>query len=356
MIKVLFVTEKLQSYRIPIFEIIGSKENIDLTVAHSGKALICRTTKFTEAIIDERHFWKFSYHGRAFITYCEKFDVVVCMAYIQKISFIELLLRKNRKCKVIFWGIGVNASQSASFDAPTWKNRIRYFLARRSDASIFYSDYARNKHLGVGVPQEKLFVMPNTVEVLDIKEEVERDCLLFVGTLNRSKKIFELLSAYKDAVRVQSDIPVLNVIGAGRDFDEAAQWVSKNDLEKRIKLLGPVYDESELSRYFSRAILCISPGQAGLSVLKSMGYGVPFVTNRSAITGGERLNISHKINGLLFSSYDELTEIIIGAHSNRAEYLAMGKAALEYYRSERTPEIMADGFIQAVNYVTRTSQ
>jgi glycosyltransferase involved in cell wall biosynthesis len=87
-----------------------------------------------------------------------------------------------------------------------------------------------------------------------------------------------------------------------------------------------------------------------------MGYGVPFVTNKNAITGGERLNISHKINGLFFSSYDELTEIIIGAHSNRAEYLAMGKAALEYYRSERTPEIMADGFIQAVNYVTRTSQ
>lgn len=47
--------------------------------------------------------------------------------------------------------------------------------------------------------------------------------------------------------------------------------------------MGGVYNDEELVSYFEKAIICIFPDQAGLSVLKSIGYGVPYVMHKDAI-------------------------------------------------------------------------
>lgn len=98
-------------------------------------------------------------------------------------------------------------------------------------------------------------------------------------------------------------------------------------------------------------IVCISPDQAGLSVLKSFGYGVPFVTHRDAITGGERLNIENGVNGVLFDSFDEITEIIKDCAERPECYMEMGKSAKKYYDENRTVRQMVNGFLEAIEFV-----
>jgi glycosyltransferase involved in cell wall biosynthesis len=342
----------LQSYRIPIFDIIGSSENIDLTIAHSSKKSDYQGNNFEELIIPFKKLGPLTYYGNEFKDLVDRFDVVVCMFYLFNLSFLKLAFFKRRP-KLIFWGIGVRASYNAKFDSPTIMNQLRYLLARKSDAMLFYSEYAKQKYMKHGIAGKKLFVMPNTVEVLATdNQKGKRDKILFIGSLYKQKKIFELLESYKQAVlQFEGEPKKLHIVGGGDEFENIKDWITENNLEESVVLHGAIFEEERLSELFSTSCACISPGQAGLSVLKSFGYGVPFITHKDAITGGERLNIVNKVNGVLFNDYSELGGIILDVFINPTLYIEMGAKAKQFYDTERTPVQMADGFLKAVNFV-----
>lgn len=293
-----------------------------------------------------------TYYEDDFAALCAEYDVVVMMFYVQNLSFIRRALSNSFTTKYIFWGIGVRASQKHEFDSPTFINHFRYFLASKADAMIFYTDYARNKYISKSLPSEKLFVMPNTVFVRDMDlSAYEKKHLLFVGTLNKSKKIFELLDCYDQAKAKNPNLPKLEIVGGGVDHEGVKEWVAEKGYSDQIMVHGPIYDEETLSELFVGALACISPGQAGLSVLKSFGYGVPFITTKNAVTGGERLNIDDGKNGLLYGDSADLEGIILDIAVNREKYIEMGSNARSFYMQERSPENMAKGFIDAVSYV-----
>jgi len=352
-IKVLFITSKLQHYRIPILNIIAQDSKIDLTVAHSGEMIGQTNFLFKEITFHEKKIGPLTFHEKKMQEFCNSFDVVVAMFYLQKISLMKLLFEKKRKYKLIYWGIGVKASQNSKFDSPTVLNYLRFYVAQKSDAMIFYTNYATKKYISKGVKKDKIFVMNNTVQVLESDIIADKHRILFVGTLNRSKKIFELLESYLEAYKVNNNLPVLDIVGGGVDYEITKEWVERNKLKENITLYGPVYDEVLIMKFFKNALACISPGQAGLSVLTSFGYGVPFITSQNAITGGERLNIENNFNGILYDNKDVLKLIILDIANNPQKYIEMGKNAQNYYIQKRTPNMMAQGFIDSVNYVVK---
>jgi glycosyltransferase involved in cell wall biosynthesis len=103
---------------------------------------------------------------------------------------------------------------------------------------------------------------------------------------------------------------------------------------------------------FQKTLACISPLQGGLSVLESMGYGVPYITDANAITGGEAFNIVDGKTGLRVNnmSIDKLKDIILDISSNKQKYIEMGNNAYKHYWSCRKPEDMAQGVIDAIEY------
>ena len=90
-----------------------------------------------------------------------------------------------------------------------------------------------------------------------------------------------------------------------------------------------------------------------MTVLESMGYGVPFVSSKNAITGGELLNVHNGIDGVVMESENDLIEVVRDIANNPDKYIAMGKLAKEFYDSNRTPKHMAQGFWDAIQYVTK---
>jgi len=172
-----------------------------------------------------------------------------------------------------------------------------------------------------------------------------------MGTLYKLKGFPVLLEAYKQANKQNPDIPILNIVGGGVEYDNIKAWIEKEGLQEKIFLVGPVYDNERKREYFQRAYACISPKQAGLSVLEAMGYGVPFVTMHDAITGGERLNIHDGIDGVLMKQENELCDILLDIAKTPSKYEQMGRNAYEYYWTERKPERMAQGLADAVEYL-----
>ena len=81
-----------------------------------------------------------------------------------------------------------------------------------------------------------------------------------------------------------------------------------------------------------------------------MGYGVPFVTKRDAITGGEIFHIHNGEDGYLYDSDDQLTMIMKDAIDNPQKYVDMGIKAKIYYENNASINHMAEGAIQAFEY------
>ena len=148
-------------------------------------------------------------------------------------------------------------------------------------------------------------------------------------------------------------MPQLNIIGGGAEYDSINSWITDHHLEHKIKLLGAIYDKEVKRDYFQRAFACISPLQAGLSVLESMGYGVPFVTMHNAFTGGERFNIEHNVNGILLKNENELSDVLVSIAQSPERFREMGENAYKHYHSNRTPELMAQGVIDAIEFMLK---
>ena len=181
----------------------------------------------------------------------------------------------------------------------------------------------------------------------------KRDKYLFVGTLYKAKGLGELIEAYARAHKHYTTIPKLYIVGKGPEEALIRELINEKGIGEYVELTGAIYDEQILKDYFLTSLLCISPKQAGLSVQKSLGYGVPFVTRPDAITGGERLDIIDRENGFYYETVESLSDIIVEAANNPQLIDTMSKNAREYYLKYASPEKMAQGALAAIDFVMK---
>ena len=351
MLRVIFFYNKLFHYRIPIWNELAKL--CDLTVTYSegdGKVPDGMEADFKIMHLPAWHIKGLVMQKANIRKLSRNYDVVIAYGNIAWLKYSTLSW--FNKTPVIYHTIGVSASYGKGFDEHKEWDKIRNFFYSKADALAFYTDYPINKYEAMGIPREKMFVAPNTVAVASVKAEEQKATLLVIGTLYREKGIQTLLDVYKE-LRATCKLPLLNIIGKGPDYDAIYKWIRDNNMQDLIVLRGAIYDMDEKAKYFAQALACISPKQAGLTVLESMGYGVPFVSSKNAITGGELLNIHNGVDGVIMETDAELADVVRDIASNPDKYISMGKKAKEFYDNNRTPKHMAQGFWDAIQYVIK---
>lgn len=349
--KVIILYNKLFHYRIPIFNLLA--QNYDLTVVYSypAKKEDVAQCQFNTIYIPIKKVGGLFFHKQSIKTLCKGFDVVIAYGQVSYVDYMKLAFGR-RDFRLLFWSIGAPASYGRRYgEGSSTYYAIGDLIRKRADALIFYSNKAKEMHINRGFDEQQLYVANNTVKVEKIElNRVFKQNLLFIGTLYLEKGLQLLLNSYKEANNIDKSIPKLIIVGGGEQFSLVKDWVTTNHLEEKIELLGPIYDRQEKALIFQKSLACISPDQAGLSVLESLGYGVPFITSKDAITGGESFNIQNNYNGILMENVSELKDIILDISKDRDKYIKMGENAYSYYWTNRTPEIMAKGIEDAIEY------
>lgn len=351
MMKVIILYNRLFHYRIPIWNELAKL--CDLTVAFSegdGSVPDGMEVLFNIMYLPAWKFKCFVLQKANIRGLCRKYDVVIAYGNIAWLKYSTLPW--FNKTPVIYHTIGVSASYGKGFDEHKGWDKIRAFFYAKADALAFYTDYPIKKYESMGISRKKMFVAPNTVAVAPIKETVKKNTILVIGTLYKEKGIQSLLDVYKE-LRTTCKLPLLNIIGKGPDYEIIYQWIKDNNIQDLIVLRGAIYDINEKAKYFAHALACISPKQAGLTVLESMGYGVPFVTTKNAITGGELFNVQNGVNGVVLDNEGELTNVVSDIANNPDKYIAMGRNAKVFYDNNRTPYHMAQGFWDAIQFVIK---
>lgn len=351
--KLIVFTNVLLEYRMPVYNMLCNY--FDVTVAHWGKELVNSTNvKFKQIRLTHRNLMGFIFFNENIRNIAKEYDAVIALSDLHIVPFWLLGFKKKRKFSLTYWGIGVSASYDKMFDEDRKLDKIRFYLMNKADSLVFYSDYPIKRYVeDGGVDRNKLFVANNTVKINERITTVieEKKYFLFVGTLYKAKKIFDLLDAYKKAKDRVCDLYPLIIIGDGEEFENVKKWISENGLKDKIMLKGAIYSQNELKEYYKGAIACLSPAQAGLTVLNSMAYGVPFITSKNAITGGEIFNISSGVNGIIYEGGTEiLSNIITDISKDKKKIYTMGQEAQKYYFSNRTMKIMVDGVKDSIDY------
>lgn len=356
-LKVLFLHNTLPHYRIPVWNILGTK--CDLTIAYSEGAGLPQDFKvqlnFKIIFLPARHFFSRVVVQKALIfKLASNYDVVLGTGNIAWLKVATLPWIPWRKFAFVFWSLGVSASYDKGYDECHRWDWLRKILYDKADACIFYTSYPVKKYAEMGMATEKMFVAPNTVAVSKNVPRSEKKSLLFVGSLYPQKGLGLLLDAYKEILAKGKTLPILNVLGAGTEFEKIRKRIEDEGLHDHVFLRGAIYDIEEKAKYFSEAIACISPKQAGLAVQESLGYGVPFITHEKAKTGGEIFDVKDGETGRFFSDALPLSAILEDVADNPQKYIKMGETAKAYYDACRKPEDMADGAWQAIQYAFRS--
>lgn len=315
-----------------------------VTVLHSGKQSVCDEDLYSEIITKSYKVGGF-YIQRGVSKEIKKgiYDVVIAMSDLRWINNL-LAIRYRKKIKFIWWGAWLTQFVIA--------DKIRIYLSKRVDANIFYTDKHKEEFEKKGVEKSKLFVANNTFDVGERIKSYQckkKHTILFVGSLDKRKQNEILLKAFsKIKDRLDKNIS-LSIIGNGKEEIKLKELVNKEEMNDKVVFLGRINDPKLLGEHYRTAIATVSFGQAGLSVLQSLGFGVPFITKKNAISGGEITNIKTGFNGILCeddinSLESSLLKVCLDIKYSRL----LGKNAYDYYTNHCTIKNMVKGFIDAI--------
>lgn len=349
--KVLLVLNTINDYRVETYNLIN--EVFDFTVAYDQMDQTKSECQFKKLKLPSKKIGPFNIFGRKFWSECKKYDAVITSFDIHNFEFAFIPFIR-RRYKLLTWSIGLRCSYTRPYDV-TRKHEILDRLAlsilNKADANIFYMDKAKEFWTRTSLDMNKVFIAPNTTSINLITPKSPKTSILFVGTLYKGKGVDKLIYAFHKIADKINDNITLDIIGKGDQQAPLKQLTHDLNLQDRVKFHGPIYNEQELAKYFEKAIICVSPTQAGLTVPKSMGYGVPVITKKDAITGGEIYHITSGVNGIIYENDEELPEVLCKNISVSSALSKMGENAMNYYKQNATPRHQAQGVIDALDFV-----
>jgi glycosyltransferase involved in cell wall biosynthesis len=346
--KILIIQSCILHYRKAFFNELS--KTFDVTVIHSGKATVGAGDHYNEILVSrikmgpffiQKNLWSSFESGR--------YDVVVAEGNARYISSIFLSFFKKSKCRFGFWGTYMGKNYVIN---TFWKYYTRY----ASVFHLFYSKRDMEVFEKFSVGKEKLYLANNTFHVQNrVKSYSEKfkNTILFVGSLDTRKEINILIEAFSEILHSIPEYIELAIIGEGVEYQNLKYQVTQLLLNDRIKFYRSITNPKILEEFYNRAYFSVSFGQAGLSVLQSFAYGVPFITKVDAISGGEKTNIIDGFNGFFCDgSQSDLEMKLMLLCNDLQKARKMGENAFEYYSNNCTIEIMANGFIEAAKLKT----
>jgi len=245
---------------------------------------------------------------------------------------------------------------------------IRRLLAR-ARLLVFVNDGARSNFLWAGGAPGRLRRLMYGCWGVDVTEfrpdgprmtlrrRPEERVILFVGRLEPSKGVFDLLAAFR-LLRESTTIPLrLVMAGDGRAAGPIRDWVRRQGCADEVDLLG-VIKNNEVPSLMRAADILAAPSiatrlwaeQVGNVLLQAMACGLPVVSTRS---GSIPEFVQDGFNGLLVGERNpaelmRTVQCILTDDGLRQRLIANGRAtALERYDAAKNVRVAETAILAA---------
>jgi glycosyltransferase involved in cell wall biosynthesis len=339
--RVLFQLNHLSEYRIPIFERLGRRHDVDIVVSSPPPA---HPTSFT--VIQSRHsrFWKFALQGWSGRKVAE-YDAVFSIFDMRNLTAFALILRHPNRVAPYCLGYGRGLVSSL----------FRRLVFSHSRVSLVYSQGTAQQLIKSGVPGRKVHYTGNTIAVLEAPiPDGPRSTFLHVGTPKPRKRVQELIAAFS---RVMDRLPphvTITIVGKGSRTAYGA-YAAGSPAAGRIIFHDDVRDETVLADLFGQAIAYVGPGHVGLGALQAIGHGVPVVTRSDVEHGPEFETCIDNHTARLYRHEAELAEILVELATDPAHARSLGLNGRALYDAAYHPDQMVDRMCAAIEALSEES-
>lgn len=220
----------------------------------------------------------------------QKIDTAIFLGEFQVLStWLAILICKIKGIKSVFWTHGLYGNESPL------KRKLRVFFYNLADEILLYERRAKQLLKNEGIREEKLKVIYNSLDYdthLAVRKEFLKESpqkenlfknnklpyLVFIGRLTKIKKLDLLLKAVANINKNTLKLNVL-VIGDGDEMMGLKELTKILHLEKNVHFFGALYDENKIAELLFNAVLCVSPGNVGLTAIHSLSFGTPVCTH-----------------------------------------------------------------------------
>ncbi|HVP37002.1 MAG TPA: glycosyltransferase [Terriglobales bacterium] len=203
------------------------------------------------------------------------------------------------------------------------------------DAFIVLSEFSREKMIRYGIPEDKLFLLPNYIELpSNGKEKPLGEYVLFLGRLSEKNGISTLIQAMVKA----KEVP-LTIAGEGELLPDLKNYVREKKLEN-VTFAG-FLNGAKLEQTLENSLFIVFPAicyhNCPMSVLESFAFSKSVIGSN---LGSIPELIEDGINGFLFEpkNVEELSEKIRYLYYHPLLAEKMGMAAREKVEEKYSEE------------------
>jgi glycogen synthase len=231
---------------------------------------------------------------------------------------------------------------------------LESYVLRRADAVAVLCEGVRQDVLARGIPEDKLCVIPNAVDLAHFSPERRRNEALaaklglndavvlgFIGSFYEYEGLDVLLNALPQALRQNPKLKLL-LVGGGSHEAELKRLAAANNVENAVIFTGRV-PFADVERYYDFVDIFVYPRRKSrltdlvtpLKPIEAMAKGRIVIASDC---GGHREIVTHGSNGFLFAADDTqaLANAIAAAVAARDTWALIGKNARDYVVRERT--------------------
>lgn len=232
-------------------------------------------------------------------------------------------------------------AQTATLAMMLAMNRARHTWEREITSHIVLTEFARQKFLEGGLPEDKIFVKPNFVHPDPLSGNGHHtgygdgNYALFAGRLSPEKRVSTLLNAW---ARLQHRVPLV-IIGGGQQRDELEQEAIRENLTS-VVFKGTLSREQTVQAIKGARFLIFSSEwyeTFGLTMVEAFASGVPVICSRM---GAMKEIVDDGRTGFHFTPGDgqDLAAKVEWAWNNRDRMREMGQEARREYENKYTEE------------------
>jgi glycosyltransferase involved in cell wall biosynthesis len=380
--RLVILTEIIAPYRIPVFNALARRTEIDLHViflAETDETLrqwpVYRSEiAFSYEVLPSLR-WRSGRNNflinRGLWPALKKQSphIIICGGYNYLASWEALLWARRHQVEFLLW------SESNGRDARAeraWVESLKAYFLRKCDGFVVPGKASLEYLKTLGCDERSIATAPNAVDnnlfasqagkvrahAAEFREKLKLPSrfILFVGRLVPEKGVFDLLEAYaKLESGVQSEV--------GLVF--AGDGISKGELARRAKHISPgivcfsgFAQREELAGFYALADLLVLPTHSdpwGLVVNEAMSCGLPIIV--TSVAGCSADLVEDGWNGYVVPPRDvEKLSMAIDSVTRQHELRKkMGAYSLERIQSY-SPDACADGLAAAATSASSVSQ
>jgi len=373
-IRLVIITEIISPYRIPLFNALACREEVDLHVIFLGE---------TDPKLREWHVYKeeirFSFQVLSSWRYrigrynallnaglwsalnISEPEVIVCGGYSYLASWEALLWARQRKVPFLLWS---ESNQHDQRRRHAFVELLKRTFLRRCNGFVVPGRSAHEYVRAHQVDERTIFTAPNAVDnslfanaaavarknPAQYRERLQlpQRYLLFVGRLVREKGVVELLSAYgRLDCEIRQNIGLV-IVGDGPCRSQM-QKLAQSFSSGRVVFSGFVHREC-LGAYYGLAEVLILPTYTdtwGMVVNEAMACGLPIILSMAA--GCSTDLIRENWNGVLIGprNVDHLESAMTRVAKEPQLWRSMGANSAKHIR-DYSPEVWAVSIERAV--------